>query len=97
MDDIRCRKCGHVGDPISTTEPFPTMGVRLDMDDPDYDDHRDGIDIDGYLSIGLQVCRSCHALLGFWIENCDDAVFHADWGRDREAEAKKINDRPAGD
>lgn len=97
MNDIKCRKCGHVGAPISTTEPFPTMGVRLDMDDPDYHDHRDGIDVNGYLSIGLQVCRCCHALLGFWIENCDDAVFHADWGRDRDAEPLKINPRPEGD
>lgn len=80
---MNCKKCGHEGDPITCVDPFPGGSVQVDREDPDHEEHRYGIDVDGDVYIGLEVCRNCKAIAGFWIEDAGDAEFHEDWGRAR--------------
>lgn len=82
---MKCKKCGHEGEPITCMEPFPCRSLEVDKEDPDYKEHKYGLDVDGDLHIGIEVCRNCKALAGFWIEDAGDAEFHADWGKDRPA------------
>lgn len=82
---MECKKCGHVSDPITSVEGFPLQSVYVDQEDPDYKEHEYGIDVDGDIQIGLEICRSCHAIAGFWIEDAGDAEFHGEWGKERAA------------
>ena len=80
---MKCKKCGHEGDPITSVESLPGGSVQVHLDDPDYEELKHGLDVDGDVYIGLEVCRNCKAIAGFWIEDAGDAEFHADWGKAR--------------
>ena len=82
---MKCKKCGHEGESITSVELFPGGSVQVDQEDPDYQEHQYGLDVDGDLYIGLEVCRNCKAIAGFWIEDAGDAEFHAGYGKDRSA------------
>lgn len=82
---MKCKKCGYEGEAITSVEGFPLRSIQVHQEDPDYKEHEYGLDVDGDVYIGLEVCRNCKAIAGFWIEDAGDAVFHADWGKDRPA------------
>lgn len=74
-----CTHCGHTGEPILATQSVPLHYVELDPEDPQASEHELGIDVDGELTVGLEVCRQCHTLLSHWIEGAS-APFRPDWG-----------------
>ena len=76
-------KCGHVGTSITVVESFPVHSVSVDEEDPDYKEHYHGLDVDATLQIGLEICRNCKTINGFWIEDTGGAEFYADWGKPR--------------
>jgi len=76
-------KCGHVGTSITVVESFPVHSVSVDEEDPDYKEHYYGLDVDATLQIGLEICRNCKTINGFWIEDTGGAEFYADWGKPR--------------
>lgn len=86
---MKCKKCGHEGDAIQSVVLCPEGSVQVDSEDPDYEEHKYGLDADGHLYIGLEVCRNCKAIAGFWIEDAGDREFHADWGKDRPTATRR--------
>lgn len=78
---MKCKKCGHEAEPIVIVEPFPCGSIQVNDEDTDYLAHKDGFDVDGDIQIGLEVCRNCHAIAGFWIEDANNAEFYSDFGK----------------
>lgn len=76
-----CKKCGHDAEPISAITNVPGCSITPDIEDKDYKDHSFGLDVSNDMYIGLLVCRNCHGIQGYWIEDDCGADFHADWGK----------------
>lgn len=80
---MKCKKCGHEADPILSVSGFPEGSITVDQEDPDHPEHKFGLDVDGPICIGLEICRNCKSIAGFWIEDPGDAAFYATWGKHR--------------